>query len=378
MEAKLYPRIRPYLFLLSPDVGHSVSIVAARAAQLVAPSLLETGFGYADGSLGQQLFGINFANPVGLAAGFDKDGKLLRFSEALGFGFAEVGSVTYRSSRGNKRPRMFRHESEEALINRVGLPSQGASRVARRLARATKWCHMPVGVNIAATNVHQMTGAEAVMDYCSSFRLLAPLADYMVLNISCPNTVDGKSFEQAGLLDVLLKAIFSERRRMHSKVPILLKLAPPATSKIVFDSLVEEILEVGKSYSIGGYVASNTVPTASWNKDLSSIGTGGISGPPIAPLARRLVKYLYYRTRGSVPIIGVGGINSAESAYKMLRAGASLVQFYTGLVYNGPSLPRTIKEGLVKLLQRKGITSITHIIGEDTRRSTLKGKSNRS
>ena len=363
--APIYPRVRKYLFRLPPEMSHGLSIKAARAAQLVAAGPMEAGFRYADGSLGQSLFGHNFANPVGLAAGFDKDGKLVRFCESLGFGFAEVGSVTRKASRGNRKPRMFRIDTEEALINRVGLPSQGAARVAKRLARTKKWCHMPVGVNIAATNLHDTFGPDVVVDYRHSFRLLAPHADYVVLNISCPNTTDGKTFEAAGPLEVLLRTVFSERARMSLNVPILLKLAPPTSPKVVFDSQIEEILEVGANYGVGGYVASNTIPTAAWSGDLPNVGPGGLSGPPLAPLSRRLVAYIYRRTKGRVPIIGVGGVNSAESAYLMLRAGASLIQLYTGLVYGGPKLPKSIKIGLARLMQRDGITSIGQIIGTD-------------
>ena len=344
-------------------------MLTATVAQRLVPRVLETAYAYGHGALGQRLFGLSFSNPIGLAAGFDKNGALIRFWEALGLGYVEIGSVTARACRGNRRPRLFRLAEEEALINRLGLPSIGAARVARRLLTQRKRRKIPIGVNLAKTNDPGVTGTEAIEDYRLSFHALAPLADYVVLNISCPNTEDGQTFEEADALDKLLHVLFTQRRLQGLSVPVLLKLAPPATPKLVFDSQIEEIIDVSLRHGVHGFVACNTSP----DRDMLShpgegwkrMGAGGLSGGPLAPLSRRLVRYIYQRTGGRIPVIGVGGVDSAESAYAMLRSGASLVQMYTGLVYQGPRLVQRVKEGLVTLFERDGISSIRKAIGAD-------------
>ncbi len=365
----MYSRIRPWLFRLDPELAHAAGLLSATFAQRLVPRVLESAYAYGHGALGHRVLGLSFPNPIGLAAGFDKNGALLRFWEALGMGFVEIGSVTARACRGNKRPRLFRLTEEQALINRLGLPSGGAARVARRLLAQKKRRKIPVGVNLAKTNDPGVTGTEAIEDYRLSFHALAPLADYVVLNISCPNTEDGQTFEDAEALDALLHVLFTQRRLQGLSVPILLKMAPPATPKLVFDSHIEEILELSLGHGVHGFVACNTspdrdmlsLPEERWNR----MGAGGLSGGPLAPLSQRLVRYIYQRTGGKIPVIGVGGVDSAESAYAMLRSGASLVQMYTGLVYQGPRLVQRVKEGLVALFERDGISSIREAIGAD-------------
>ena len=364
-----YSRIRPWLFRLDPEWAHAAGLLTATVAQRLVPRVLETAYAYGHGALGQRVFGLSFPNPIGLAAGFDKNGALLRFWEALGLGFVEIGSVTARASRGNRRPRMFRLAEEQALINRLGLPSIGAARVARRLISQRQRRKVPIGVNLAKTNNPGVMGTAAIEDYRLSFHALAPLADYVVLNISCPNTEDGLTFEDAEALDKLRHVLYTQRRLQGLSVPMLLKLAPPATPKVVFDSQVEEIIDVGLRHGVHGFVASNTSPDRHMlshpEQGWKRMGPGGLSGGPLAPLSRRLVRYIYQRTGGKIPVIGVGGIDSAESAYAMLRSGASLVQIYTGLVYHGPRLVQSIKEGLVTLFERDGISSIRKVIGAD-------------
>ena len=367
----MYRRIRPWLFRLDPERAHQATIAAARLAHSMARSVLESMYAYGHGSLGQRLVDLNFTNPIGLAAGFDKNAQLLQFWESLGFGFVEIGSVTARASRGNKRPRFFRLPDDRAIINRMGLPSHGAKRIAGRMRRGRHRRGHPVGVNLAKTHDPTLTGAEATEDYRKSFETLAPLADYVALNISCPNAGDGKTFEDAQRLDELLGVIFTQRASQRLNTPIFLKLAPPVSARVVFDSQVEEIMEVAVRHGISGFIASNTASDRQNLKSASSlvshIGDGGLSGPPIAERSAQLVRYLYQRLEGSLPIIGVGGVDSPDAAYRMICAGASLVQIYTGLVYEGPGLIRRIKEGIVRLCEQDGHSSIREAIGSDIR-----------
>lgn len=365
----MYDFLRSFLFRLGAENAHHVGMGAARLAQTVNLSVIESMYQSGHGALGQTLWGLNFTNPIGLAAGFDKNAQLIRFWEALGFGFAEVGSVTARPAKGNKRPRAFRLPEDQALINRMGLNNQGAEKISRRIKGSQGKRGIPLGINIAKTHDDAIIGDAAIEDFRRSFQALAPLADYMALNISCPNTADGRTFEEAEGLDALLGVIFAERAAMHLKVPVLIKLAPPLTPKVVFDSQVEDIVQVALAHGVQGFIATNT---ASDRQHLSTdaaqlerIGRGGLSGQPIFERSTQLVRYLYRRTEGKLPIIGVGGVASAEQAYAKLRAGASLVQLYTGLVYEGPSLIKDIKDGLVRLFEEDGHSSLRHVIGLD-------------
>lgn len=365
----MYDYVRSFLFRLGAEPAHHLSMGAARFAQTVNLSVVESMYQYGDGALGQTLWGLNFTNPVGLAAGFDKNAQLIRFWEALGFGFAEVGSVTARPAKGNKRPRAFRLPEDQAIINRMGLNNQGAQKISRRIQRGQKKRGIPLGINIAKTHDDTIVGEAAIEDFRRSFHLLAPLADYVALNISCPNTADGRTFEEADGLDALLKVIFEERTAMHLDVPVLIKLAPPLTPKVVFDSQIEDIMQVALAHGVHGFIATNTASDRQHlttdEARLERIGRGGLSGAPIFERSTQLVRYLYRRTEGKLPIIGVGGVASAEQAYAKLRAGASLVQLYTGLVYEGPGLVKAIKEGLVRLCAEDGHSSIRHVIGLD-------------
>jgi dihydroorotate dehydrogenase len=356
--------------MLGAESAHGVATSAARIAQRATPFLLDSMFEYAHPSLHQELFGKTFANPVGLAAGFDKNAQLVPFFKKAGCGFVEVGSVSARRSKGNKRPRAFRLPQDEALINRMGLNNAGADAIAPRLKRYSGQIAFPIGVNIAKTHDPSIAGEAAVADYCHSFRLLAPWADYIALNISCPNTTEGKTFEDPNSLDDLLRAVMSIRSEMPRKVPVLVKVSPPTASKFVLDSFYDELLLVSLAHGVDGFIATNTAPdrdglTTSTER-LAKIGNGGLSGRPIRDRSNGLVRYLYRKTNGKVPIIGVGGISSAEDAFERIKAGASLIQVYTGLVYHGPGLIRSIKKGLVHLMEEEGYSSLKQVIGSAT------------
>ncbi len=362
----MYEVLRPWLFRLDPERAHALGFIAARVAQTTARRAVRERYASDHAVLRQQLLGIDFKNPVGLAAGFDKNARLLPFWQMLGFGFVEVGSVTARRSRGSSRPRAFRLPADEAIINRMGLPNQGAVRIAHRIRGIRMACQIPLGISIAKTPGSNLTGPEAVEDYRKSFSLLAPLADYVALNISCPNTADGRTFEDPRGLDDLLTAISYGQ----SDVPVVLKLSPPVSARVAFDSQVEEILAVGRAHGVSGYIASNTATggRGGLRTDpavLAGIGSGGLSGPPLRARTLQLVRYLFQRLGPGVPIIGVGGIDTADAACDMLRAGASLVQLYTGLAYKGPELVRYIKEGLARRCEQDGLASVSDAIGMD-------------
>ena len=368
----MYRLLRPLLFRMGAEDAHRLATGAARWVQRLQPAAIEPAFRFEDAALYQNFWGLDFKNPVGLAAGFDKNAELVQFWEALGFGFAEVGSVTARAAEGNARPRAFRLPDDRALVNRMGLGNEGAAAVARRLEDAGPRPATPLGINIAKTPETALSGADAVEDYRQSFHRLAPLADYVTLNVSCPNTEDGRTFEDPGALDALLKAIFAERDRLNLKeLPILVKLSPPVTDHLLYDSMLDDTVAVALSHGVSGFVAANTAPDRAGlstpPERLREIGAGGLSGPPVAARSTVLVRYLYRLTDGEVPIIGVGGIDSAEAAYAKIRAGASLVQLYTGLVYEGPGLVKDIKEGLTKHLAEDGFGSVPAAVGADVK-----------
>ncbi|WP_072715715.1 quinone-dependent dihydroorotate dehydrogenase [Rhodothermus profundi] len=363
----MYRLFRPLLFHLEAERAHRLTLAVARLVQPWGLWALTPYFNYEHPALTVQCWHLTFPNPVGLAAGLDKNARLVRFWEALGFGFVEVGSISARPCSGNPPPRLFRLPEDRALINRMGLNNDGAEQVARRLQRMRH--RRPLGINLAKTHDPSILGEAAIADFCESFRRLAPLADYVTLNISCPNTAEGKTFEDPKALDALLRAIFAVRRELKLSIPVLLKLSPPPSNRTIFDSQLEEIVAVAQTHGIAGFVAINTASDRAELRTspaiLTRIGPGGLSGRPLATRARCLLFYLYRLTEGKLPLISVGGIDSVEEAYARIRAGASLVQLYTGLIYEGPGLVRRIKQGLVEKLEQDGFDSVQAAIGID-------------
>ena len=365
----MYESLRPLLFRLDAERAHNLASLAARTGQRLAGGFLEGRFAYASPRLHTTVLGIPFENPLGIAAGFDKNARLIRFWHQVGCGFAEVGSVTAKRSRGNPRPRAFRVVEDAALINRMGLNNQGAHRIARRLAKGAPH-PLPVGVSLAKTHDPAIHGSEAVEDFAASFSACAPWAAFVVLNLSCPNTREGRTFEDPNALDELLGVVMALRTELRPGLPVLLKLSPPVTDSVVLDSEVDEIVAVARARGADGFVASNTDPSRDLLQApgdlLRSIGPGGVSGAPLKKRSTELVRYLYRKTEGKMPIIGVGGVGSAEDAYAKIRAGASLVQLYTALVYRGPGLFREIKRGLDALLEKDGFATVKAAVGADT------------
>lgn len=363
----MYRLIRPLLFRMDPEAAHARAFRVARVLESVDTSVLPFLYGYENDRLHQTLWGRPWKNPIGLAAGADKNGTRLRFWQAIGFGCVEVGSVSAKPCAGNEKPRMFRLADDQAIINRMGLNNEGAPAVAKRLGEYED-VTMPVGINLAKTHDPSIMGDAARADFCISFRHLAPHAAYIALNVSCPNTRSGKTFETPDTLDGLLTDIFDLRSKLKIDVPILIKLSPLLTERVVYDSALDTLIDVAQSHGVDGYITSNTAPdrqgiTHTSGERLKDIGTGGLSGAPLTTRSTQMVRYLYRAIDGSVPIIGVGGVNSAETAFAKIQAGASLVQLYTGLVYQGPALIKRIKRGLVRLLDTHGYDTISDAIG---------------
>jgi dihydroorotate dehydrogenase len=347
-----YPLIRPVLRWLPTEAVHELSL---RALEFGAGRFL--GVAAAPDPdppvLAQRLWGLDFANPVGLAAGYDKDARVPDAMLQLGFGFVEVGTVTPRPQPGNPKPRLFRLEQDQAVINRLGFNSGGLDGVCERLSRRIR--SGIVGVNLGKNRDTD----DAVPDYAKGILRAARLADYLVVNVSSPNTPGLRELQHRGLLRSLLERLIGVRAETGCRVPLLLKIAPDLTSEERRD-----IAQVSLDTSIDGLIVSNT--TVKRPPDLVSRHAheaGGLSGRPLFAPSTALLAEMYRLTQGRLPLIGVGGIVSAEDAYAKVRAGASLVQLYTALVFLGPDLVGQIKSGLANLLRRDGFVSITEAVG---------------
>jgi len=361
-----YPALRPLLFRLDAERAHTLVL---RALSVVESALARRGGAppAAIPALRQDLFGRSFPNPIGLAAGLDKNAELPHVWQRLGFGFAELGTVTARAQAGNPRPRLFRLPEEQALINRMGFNNRGAEAVARELRRRLggRRCGIPLGLNIGKSRVVSIE--EAGSDYAESLRLLAPLADYLVVNVSSPNTPGLRDLQSEALLEPLLEAVQGENRRLAAMrgggpLPLLVKVSPDLT-----EEALHAVVEVARRTGISGLVATNTTVQRPLRAPAARVAaeTGGLSGAPLRDLSTRVIRFLHRETAGGLPIIGVGGVFGPEDAYEKIRAGASLVQVYTALIYAGPGLPRDLCVGLASLLERDGFSHLRQAVGCD-------------
>ena len=362
----MYRLLRPLLFRLDAEDAHGWGMRAAGLGQR-APGVVRALYPRADPRLAQTVWGLRFASPVGLAAGFDKNAERVGFWAALGLGFAEVGSVTALPGAGNPRPRAFRLPADRALVNRLGLGNAGAHAVARALA-APRPPGFVVGVNVAKTHSPDILGADGVEDVRRTVAAVAPHADYLALNVSCPNTAEGKTFETPDALDALLGAVTPELAGLDRRPPLMVKWSPPATEAVDAGAF-DELVRIALGWGVDGFIATNTASDrdglATDAGEIGRVGNGGLSGRPLAARATALVRHLYRTTEGAVPIVGVGGVDSAGAAYRRVRAGASLVELYTGLVYEGPGLVGRIHRGLVRLLDRDGLGTLADAVGAD-------------
>ncbi len=308
--------------------------------------------------LGIKLWGIDFPNPIGLAAGMDKDAVAIRGWETLGFGFAELGTFTPRPQAGNEIPRVWRVPERRAHINRLGFPSEGMEAVAPRIERIRKaGISIPLALNFGPNSDTPREGVAA--DYTALIARLGRLADFIVVNVSSPNTPGLRDWQSPEKMRELFAAIHEHAAKLPRPRPVLVKVSPDLERNELF-----RICDTAPALGVDGIVACNTT-IAREAVGVSSPHPGGLSGPPILIRTRELIRDIYTHTRGQIPIIGVGGISSAEDAWLHIRAGASLVEVYTGLIYEGPGLIVRMKSGLADLLRRGGFRSIGEAVGID-------------
>lgn len=349
-----YPLARPLLRLLPPETAHALTLWGLRGGLAPAAPAAD------DPALRTTLWGLGFSNPVGLAAGFDKDAEAPDAALALGFGFVEIGSVTPRPQPGNPRPRLFRLAEDRAVINRMGFNSAGAEAVAARLAaRARGRGGGIVGVNLGKNR----DATDAAADYAAGVRRLGAFADYLVVNVSSPNTPGLRALQGGAALGRLLDAVRAARDALDRPPPLLVKIAPDLEAADRAD-----IAAAIRAGAADGLIVGNTTVTRpdglrSRHRD----EPGGLSGRPLFALSTEVLADMYRRTEGSVPLIGTGGIASGADAYAKIRAGASLVQLYSALVYQGPALIGRIKADLVRRARADGFATVAEAVGADHR-----------
>lgn len=363
----LYRRvIRPGLFRQDAECAHDFALkTLARASRSdFAGKCL--GVLFAAPALPVELFGLAFPNPIGVAAGLDKHAAALPIWQHLGFGFCELGGVTWHAQPGNPAPRMFRAAADGAIVNRMGFNNSGAEAVARKLREwktSGRWPAHPVGINLGKSKVTPL--GQAAEDYAKSFRELRDLADFFVVNVSSPNTPGLRELQDKSALNDILAALQEAGKvgpGVQGRKPILVKVAPDLSL-----SALDEILELAGPRSIAGIVATNTTITrpSAGSPGLQAIygETGGLSGKPLRARSTEIVRHVFRQTGGKLPIIGVGGVFSPEDAWEKIISGASLVQLYTGLVYEGPGIARAIVTGLREKLKEKGIKHLHEAVG---------------
>ena len=355
--------LRPLLFRLPPETAHELALNSLSFAPKLTKTLLGDRFKRSPfGKL--RRFGLTFSNPVGLAAGFDKGGVALDSLAALGFGFIEAGTVTYHAQPGNERPRLFRLPLDKALINRAGFNNEGAKAFVQRVGRSRPDCIL--GVSIGKNKTVAME--DAVADYLKSFAVVYPVADYVAVNVSSPNTPRLRELQEPDQLEELLRLLqalngeLAEQPTGRGVLPLLVKLSPDLDA----DEL-QSIVAVAQRNKVAGLIATNTTtaraPLKTQPEEVAACGEGGLSGAPLRRRSLEMIATLYNMTDGSLPLIGVGGVFTAEDAWQMISAGASLLQIYTGFIYEGPAIARKINDGLRRIIADKGFVSLDEAVG---------------
>jgi dihydroorotate dehydrogenase len=348
----LYRRFYPALSLLDPESAHGLTIAALKSGLLPGAPTVK------DESLHVDVFGIKFPNPVGLAAGFDKNAEVYRAMLRMGFGFVEVGSITPRPQTGNPRPRIFRLSEDRAVINRLGFNNKGAADARLNLSRRRKGRGI-IGVNVGANK----DTADRMADYVVGFKALAEYADYVTVNISSPNTPGLRGLQNRNELEELLGRMTEARTEMGFDVPLLLKIAPD-----VKDRQLADIVSLVTANEFDGMIVSNT--TIDERDSLLSAKRkeeGGLSGRPLFKLSTSVLRSVYQATDGKLPLVGVGGVSNGWDAYEKIRNGASLVQLYTAMTFEGPHLAYRIAKELRDLLAADGFENISAVVGIDAR-----------
>ena len=342
---RLYPYIRPFVFALGAEAAHRATIAAVKLLPLHSAHLPQ--------SLKTRVAGIDFPSPVGLAAGFDKDAEIACEMLTLGFGFVEVGTLTPRAQSGNPKPRLFRLTKDRAVINRMGFNNRGQAEAFMRLEACNR-AGGPIGVNIGANK----DSPDMVGDYVSGVRAMSSVADYLTVNISSPNTPGLRALQNHGALDTLLSAIAGARD--PGGPPVFLKVAPDLEN-----GDARRIVRSAIDNKIDAIIISNTTISRPSLKSDRAREQGGLSGAPLKQLALDALRQFRTESAGKIPLIGCGGISNADDAWERIRAGASLVQLYTAMVYEGPHLARRIAEQLAEKLNNSGFTSIAEAVGTE-------------
>jgi dihydroorotate dehydrogenase len=343
--------LRPLLFSLDPERAHDLTMGALSMAPAWWARSRRAAAGAERPSLTSTVAGVTFPNPIGLAAGLDKNAHALTGLFGLGFGFVEVGTVTPRPQPGNPKPRMFRIPERQAIINRLGFNNLGATALKERL-EAQHWRPAPIGVNIGKNK--DTPNERAVEDYVACAKTVGPLGDYVVVNLSSPNTPGLRELQEPQALEAILRAVHAELAGR----PLFLKIAPD-----LGDEAVDAVVDVARSTGIAGLICTNTTITRPFEHPVAK-EAGGLSGRPVFPRSTEVLRRAFKRSDGRLPLIGVGGVFDADDAFAKLCAGASLVQLYTGFVYGGPATPRRMLDGLERRLAKQQLTMAT-ALGRD-------------
>ncbi len=315
--------------------------------------VLDAYFTFIDSRLSQNLWGLTFPAPLGLAAGFDKNADGVNIWSHLGFGFAEIGSVTRHEQPGNPQPRLFRLPEDEAVINRMGFNNDGADGVAQKLVQQKSM--IPLGINLGKSKITPLE--EAPDDYRYSFEKLYDFGDYFVVNVSSPNTPGLRELQNVIRLEEIFKALQAVNT---AQKPLLVKIAPDLA-----DVDIDAVVDLAQSYGLAGVIATNTTIGREGLKNGAKAEAGGLSGVPVRQRSTEVIRRIYRHTEGKLPIIGVGGIFHPQDAWEKLSAGASLLQTYTGWIYQGPRLPYLIHQGLLQLMEQQGLKHVSEIVGRD-------------
>lgn len=364
--SNLYEKIiRPILFKMPTETAHEFGLDALRVG--LSSEFLQKRFSEKLTIENEiERFGLKFKNPLGVAAGFDKNAVVATQLAALGFGFVEVGTVTFRAQEGNAKPRLFRLPTDSALINRAGFNNEGTAKAVESLKKSRPECIL--GINIGKNK--DVPNEEAAENYLQSFDLAHAVADYVAVNVSSPNTPDLRELQKADALEELLKSLQKRNselnRRNKKNLPLLVKIAPDLA-----DGEIEAITDICLRLGLAGIIATNTTVSrdnlrTSKNK-IEQIGAGGLSGKPLQKLSNEAIKKIYRHSKGKLPVVGVGGVFTPEDAFEKFAAGACLVQAYTGFVYKGVTFARDINSGLAEILREKGFRFLAESIGTDCR-----------
>ena len=351
---------KPILFRIDPEKIHDIFISFGKflGSNFLTRALTLFAFGYSNKKLEQNILGIKFKNPVGLAAGFDKDANMIKIIPSIGFGYTEIGSITGEPCEGNPKPRLWRLKKTKGLIVYYGLKNTGCEAIAKKLKKKYK---TPVGISIAKTNSKETaTTEQGIKDYEKAFKKLKDFGDYITINISCPNAHGGLPFTDREKLGELL----TEIDKTPQEKPIFLKMAPDLTHKEL-----DDIIEISDKHKVSGFICTNLTKDRENQyikkhlKDAPPVSHGGISGKPIRDLSTKIIKHVYEKTQGRYVIIGCGGIFTAKDAYEKIKAGASLVQMITGMIFEGPQVISEINHGLSGLLEKDGYKNISEAVG---------------